>query len=35
MKVQLEMIEGMQVAEMSELNEEATLDGGDVMCFGN
>jgi len=33
MKAQLEMIEGMQVAEMSELNEEATLDGGDVMCF--
>ena len=34
MKAQLENIDGLQVAEMSEINKEVKLDGGDVLFTG-
>ena len=34
MKAQLENIDGLQIAEMSEINKEAKLDGGDVLFTG-
>ena len=34
MKAQLQKIQGLQIAEMSEINKEAKLDGGDVLYTG-
>lgn len=34
MKAQLDNIKGLQIAEMSEINKEAKLDGGDVLFTG-